>query len=502
MSQEIEPRPSERLSIHSWATTVDFGEIAQYHQLTEKLPDYHLENLFEGRVDDVDNPTIPWSKLSCQTETSHFRFGVNGYVLIDEEKVKADAYWQEAVAHELQSLLIDHAGVHLDEIYSVPQDSHSMVIKINEEAYARLRFIAEPDSYGLITLETLPTSEFYRLMRILPPETPRQSTTDKSDNYRTLLGATKIWSYLHDAAGKRYDQPHPIQRRLTLSAPTENLFIPKIEKIDETALSFDDIAGYEAVKNRLMEIAAVNQHPELAANIGLSSSQAVLLYGAPGTGKTSLLKAFANEIDAELKEISVTQVVDKWVGSSARNLDRIFANINPSKRTVILFDEFDSIAAGGGLTMNNERNDVINRLKDLVTQITANRPNVLVTAATNNLERIDPTLLRSGRFEAIEVMPPSEADRRAILSLLLGRVAATAVIKGDERPDLPTLDLSTDIDINALARHSSGLVGADFQEIINDLKRERLLGYLQTKEMPPLDQQDVSAKIEHYKKDI
>jgi SpoVK/Ycf46/Vps4 family AAA+-type ATPase len=185
------------------------------------------------------------------------------------------------------------------------------------------------------------------------------------------------------------------------------------------------------------------------------------------------------------------------VGDSARNLDAFFDEL--TKRTdkiVILMDEFDALGASDQHSSSSERTDVVNRLKEHMITISEQHHNILIVGATNNLHRIDKALLRPGRFQAIEVLPPNEATRRQILQHLVGKAALKALLLDLEKPNAISLHVADDINYDELATISAGMVGAHFKEVLNTIRRQRLVEFDETGTMSPIHHADILREIQ------
>ncbi len=250
--------------------------------------------------------------------------------------------------------------------------------------------------------------------------------------------------------------------------------------IVNTRLSLDDIGGLESVKSMLRNIAISFQHPEIMEKWGAKRPQGVLMYGEPGTGKTMLAEALANEIEAEMWALQSSDIYDKWLGNSEAHIKDIFNRARAHKgKLVLFFDEFDSIV---GISENptsggdNARNSVAGIFKQEMNNLAGENPNVLVVAATNNLDRIDPALVRSGRFDhkVYVPMPDQEARQQIIINIavrsMLGQESDGFKILGD---DLSTAELAVETD---------GMSGADITEIFRRLSLARAMQEARTGE--------------------
>ncbi|MGB0643063.1 MAG: ATP-binding protein, partial [Nitrosopumilus sp.] len=199
------------------------------------------------------------------------------------------------------------------------------------------------------------------------------------------------------------------------------------------------------------------RHPEIFEKLGIEAPKGVLLYGPPGTGKTLLAKAVATQSEANFVSVRGPELLSKWVGESERGIREIFKRARQSAPCVVFFDEIDSIApirGAGGETAVTER-----VVSQLLTELDGmeNMHGVIVLAATNRADMIDPALLRPGRFDKIIQIPlPDKESRKSILKINAEKI--------------PTISESSDpkhVDYDKLAEITDGLSGADTASIAN-----------------------------------
>ncbi len=211
-------------------------------------------------------------------------------------------------------------------------------------------------------------------------------------------------------------------------------------------IRWSDIGGLEMVKKELQE--AVEwplKYPDLYTTIGYSMPKGILLYGPSGTGKTLLAKSVATESEANFISVRGPELLSKWVGESERGVREVFRRARQASPCVIFFDEIDSLApirGLGGDSMVTER--VVSQLLTELDGIQS-LAGVVVLAATNRMDMVDPALLRAGRFDKLLfIPPPDKVARKQILQIQ---------VKG--KPIDPTLDL------DRIAEMTEGLTGAD-----------------------------------------
>ncbi len=238
----------------------------------------------------------------------------------------------------------------------------------------------------------------------------------------------------------------------------------------DVGVTFKDVAGQEEAKESLKEVVDFLEKPERYEAIGAKLPRGVLLVGPPGTGKTLIAKAVAGEAGVPFFSISGSEFVEMFVGRGAAKVRDLFKQAKEKAPCIVFIDEIDTIGKkrdGGGFSGNDEREQTLNQL---LTEMDGfdNKKGIVVVAATNRPDSLDPALLRPGRF-----------DRRVPMELpdLAGRKAILEIHAKDVKTQPP-------IDLTAIARATPGASGADLANIINEgaLRAVRLGRSLATQE--------------------
>ncbi|MBU1975057.1 MAG: CDC48 family AAA ATPase [Nanoarchaeota archaeon] len=223
--------------------------------------------------------------------------------------------------------------------------------------------------------------------------------------------------------------------------------------IEAPNVKWEDIGGLDAVKQGLQE--AVEwplQHPEVFTRLGVRPPRGILLYGAPGTGKTLLAKAVAKESEANFILVKGPEMLSKWVGESEKAIRKIFEKARQASPTIIFFDEIDAIAPRRGQSQDSHVTERV--VNQLLTEMDGLNElgDIVIIAATNRPDILDTALMRPGRFDRIILCPvPDEETRKMVFEI-----------------HTKNMPLDKDVDIDKLVGMTDGYVGADIEAVCRE----------------------------------
>jgi len=239
---------------------------------------------------------------------------------------------------------------------------------------------------------------------------------------------------------------------------------------------YEDIGGLKEETGKVREMIELPmKHPELFEKLGIEPPKGVLLYGPPGTGKTLMAQAVASETQSHFISINGPEIMDKFYGESERKLRDIFEEAQKNAPSIVFIDEIDSIAPKREETRGEVERRVVAQLLTLMDGLEA-RGNVIVIAATNRPDSIDPALRRPGRFDReIELGVPDRDGRKEILQI-----------------HTRGMPLTEDVDLEEIARSTHGFVGAD----LSALAREAAMSSLK-RALPKIDleSEEIPAEV-------
>ena len=226
------------------------------------------------------------------------------------------------------------------------------------------------------------------------------------------------------------------------------------EEKGEPKVTFDDVAGQDNAKREVAELVDFLRDPERYRRMGAEPPRGVLLMGPPGTGKTLLARALAGEAGVQFFHISASEFIEMFVGVGASRVRKMFEEAKRRAPSIIFIDELDSVGRvrgtglGGG---NDEREQTLNQILAELDGFSGHEA-VIVLAATNRPDVLDPALLRPGRFDRhVTLELPDKAEREAILEVH---------VRG--KP------LAEDVDLKTVAAGTPGFSGADIKNLVNE----------------------------------
>jgi len=225
----------------------------------------------------------------------------------------------------------------------------------------------------------------------------------------------------------------------------------QIKPASNQSVSFADIAGVDEAKGELQEIVEFLRDPRQFEKLGAKVPKGILLHGPPGTGKTLLAKAVAHESGAQFFAQSAAAFVEMFAGLGAARIRRLFAIARKHEPAIIFIDELDAVGGRRGSDISGEKDQTLNQLLVEMDGFAGGGGRLVVIAASNLLDKLDPALLRPGRFDRqVFVAPPDVAGREGVLA-----------VHTRDKP-LGRVDLGT------VAQQTSGLTGADLANICNE----------------------------------
>lgn len=254
----------------------------------------------------------------------------------------------------------------------------------------------------------------------------------------------------------------------------------------DKAPSLEDVGGLHEIKRQLGDIALSFLNPEIMEMWDAKRPVGLLFYGPPGTGKTMLAKALARTIDANVVVVQGTDIYEKWLGKSEEKMKKLFSSARSQARkgpkpVLLFFDEIESIIgiseAHG--SADNARNAVAGIFKQEMTDLAESGDDVLVVGATNEHDALNPSLIRSGRFDYKLYIPlPDQKSREEIARGMVAKAQARAIIKNFQA-------FEDTINFSEIAAHTEEFSGADLAEVFRRLRMARAMTQARTRVAPP-----------------
>jgi cell division protease FtsH len=264
----------------------------------------------------------------------------------------------------------------------------------------------------------------------------------------TLLDKIEAWSLTWLPILLMVALVYLIWRTLKLMPRTKP---QQIRPESSSSIEWGDVAGCEEAKDELREVVEFLRRPGRFKKLGATVPKGILLHGPPGTGKTLLAKAVAKESGAQFFSQSASAFVEMFAGLGAARIRRLFAIAKKHRPAIIFIDELDAIGLQRGFDLSREKDQTLNQLLVEMDGF-EDRGELVVIAASNRVDGLDPALMRPGRFDRqILVGPPDLRGREAIL-----------------RVHTRNKPLDDDVDLEVVARRTSGLTGADLANLCNE----------------------------------
>lgn len=405
-------------------------------------------------------------------ETAQRHVG-KGIAVIDPKVVKENK-WQTGQILEISANKKSHV-----KVWPGPSDDygsgiiridgltrHNIGAGIGEKATLRIVNAAEAESITLSPIEKISLEGLQEYMSALY-EGHVFTTGDTIIVNTSLGGKTQLVVTATSPAKPVIVSPKTVFKLGSMTKAVDNS-IPRI--------TYDDLGGLKKEVQKIREMVELPmRHPELFEKLGVEAPKGVLLYGPPGTGKTLLAKAVAGETNSHFTAISGPEIMGKYYGESEERLREIFKQAEENTPSIVFIDEIDSIAPKRDEVTGEVEKRIVSQLLTLMDGMKA-RGKVVVIAATNRPDSIDPALRRPGRFDReIEIGIPDQEGRMEILQI------HTRGMPVDEK-----------IDLKQFAKVTHGFVGADLESLSKEAAMRSLRRIL-----PDIDlqQEKISSEI-------
>lgn len=398
------------------------------------------------------------------------------------------------------------------EIYTLKHEQSCIHVRISEVYSVRIA-LGSTTSSGTVDISLEPLDDLVEASEGNITFDPKPEDCEEPDIIETMRQFSQATSLVVDSAIGMFGEPmqEKMMKPTITIAPPSNRPEPEM-KIDSENMAngFESVGGMENAKQVLNEIALAFKYPDEARLYGIEP-QHVLIHGIEGTGKSSLVKAFVAETGANLRTIHSRDVVEKWVGGSAKKLRKIFEEaMEETGLQVIFFEEFNVLGKKGSRA-NDERASVTKELGPLIDEISENHPNIIVLCAANgDREDFEASLIRPGRLRTIEIGMPTEAERLDIWGAVfadslrkfgygtLNKASEVRLFQGE-----PFNPYEDDVVLAELARLTDGMVGAHFVEILHRARSRKFTEFLKYKDIPGntpecVSHQDIVNEIKQF----
>ncbi len=338
-------------------------------------------------------------------------------------------------------------------------------------------------------VEYLKCAQFMvHLAKLSPPER-RNELLQKAAKFREIAkglakGDIEIYTDGIKPPVERDREPEPVGgKKIDEAAKKER--IRELIMVEKPEIRFKDVAGLDAVKEEIkMAIVEPFKHPEEFKYYGVKSGGGILFYGPPGCGKTMMAAAAAAECDATFINLKISDIKDKYVGESEKNIKEVFALAREYKKSILFFDEIDAIAGDRSSSSEGHEKSLVNEMlaqMDGVDNKGKNR--ALVLAATNIPWAIDTALRRSGRFDTVVFIPnPDFAARKKIFEINL-----------EDKP------VSGSVNIDDLAKRTRGFASSEIAAICDRAAKIPLKERLKGKPRRKIEPEDFDRVLKGWK---
>ncbi len=278
-----------------------------------------------------------------------------------------------------------------------------------------------------------------------------------------------------------YDLNKQVEPTKDEDIQTEDKVVSNVDKI-----TFDDVIGLDNVKELIYQMVVYPyKYEDIYKAFKRDSGGGILLYGAPGTGKTMIAKAIANEIDAKFFSLKCSDIACKWYGESERKIKNIFDEAKKYERSIIFFDEFDSLGVNREENNSHSASMVVSELLSQIDGFDSKPNTILLIASTNKPWNIDSALLRSGRFnKKIYIGLPNQISRQNLFI--------------HEMKELPIDKL----DYTSLSNITDGFSNADIVELCNSVKDIAIKRSIERKQISPITNDDFKEGLEFVKSTV
>ncbi len=477
---------------------VEPGVIVAHGPLTDSL----RHNYLRTTLGDDQETTSIGAMVEC---------AIDGASLFDDN-------WQDDLFDELEGY---YSTLSDSYVSTLPHEPDALYIHHLLQKHAlRIKAACEPDSCSVyISLVNNKFIEHARGNTIRAEE----SNLDSPD-YTLLYNVAQAWAKVQNTLMSRYLTPDentaytaihiqppenwtPPPSDETIMQPSNSVTPPSLDEpkhevtnhIHRLTEAFDVLGGHLAAKERLTEIGAAYADPDSAALFHINAPS-FLLQGEPGTGKTTLVKAFAEATQADLVTLSASDIQSKFIGETGKLIDQHFqAAIDADVRTILFFDEIDTL-----IHVDNHPyfHKPTKRLGELIEYIGEAYPHVLVAGCMNT----DPadvieSIIRPGRLEVITLTPPSTYQELADTWFSVLYAVQPPFQYASTDPDNQSTPASYDetINIPQLAQQSYGLTGADMAHILATIRQKKFRDYQLTGRMVAISQTDIKTQLDVFR---